>query len=199
MSPFQAVEHKIQPPSCIFRWMAKLEDISEPLQNPYAKTCGSLEAFVRSLVAGTKIFLSEFDRTGKVSLGDTFQAWTTATYLGSSTLTASNGSQETQLSTKKSNTLGAWAASFRRHALQCLDRRSFVIMANGYIGLAPDSALEGDVVALIGGSSTPICLRRDNGRWQWIGAVYLHDVMHGELINKSIEANDGGLKKFEIH
>jgi hypothetical protein len=90
------------------------------------------------------------------------------------------------------------ATIFRRHALQCLDRRSFVITRNGYIGLAPDDAREGDIAALIGGSSTPICLRPEHGHFRWIGAMYLHDLMRGELVEKLTAANGGALTDFEI-
>lgn len=67
------------------------------------------------------------------------------------------------------------------------------------MGLAPNSALEGDVVAIIGGSSTPICLRRDNDGWMWIGAVYLHDAMVGELACQETELNCDDITLFDIH
>lgn len=84
------------------------------------------------------------------------------------------------------------AATLRRHSLAALHRRSFVITVDGYVGLAPDEVCEGNIIALIGGSSTPVCLRPENGHFKWVGAMYLHGAMRGDQTTSSST-------KLEIH
>lgn len=77
--------------------------------------------------------------------------------------------------------------------------RSFITTTKGFIGLAPDACLPGDVVAILGGSAVPVILRpaqaspRHNGSFdldgvsgssfQVIGDAYIHGVMDGEAFS----------------
>ena len=56
---------------------------------------------------------------------------------------------------------------------------------NGYIGLAPHLAQNGDVIALAKGARTPLVLRsRPNGNWELVGDIYVHGIMQGEAFEE---------------
>jgi hypothetical protein len=54
--------------------------------------------------------------------------------------------------------------------------------SQGYIGLMPESAKEGDEIWLIPGSKVPFVLRKLHpaGAYQFFGEAYVHGIMHGE-------------------
>lgn len=62
------------------------------------------------------------------------------------------------------------------------DRRMFTT-EKGYLGTAPWTALEGDVVMLVAGASVPYVFRpseRTKGGWELVGEAYCHGFMFGE-------------------
>lgn len=77
--------------------------------------------------------------------------------------------------------------------------RSFITTTKGFIGLAPDVCLPGDVVAILGGSAVPVILRpaepspREKGNFcldearrrsfEVIGDAYIHGIMDGEAFS----------------
>jgi hypothetical protein len=65
------------------------------------------------------------------------------------------------------------------------DRRRFVITERGYLGLAPDQARKGDVVAVLYGGELPMILRPLDqiGEFQLVGESYVHGIMGGEALN----------------
>jgi len=199
-SQFQPEEDKFQPPSCIFRWLEILNNLNNTFPNPYNNSCGLMEAFVRALVAGNEILAPQTDPPDMFPLRNVFNIWATMVDPETNVPDAWRRLQENRPGVTFDPLLTP-AATLRRHALDCLHRRSFVITANGYIGLAPDDAREGDIAALIAGSSTPICLRPENGHFRWVGAMYLHDVMRGGLAEHVMRRRQGAsvLTKFEIH
>jgi hypothetical protein len=72
------------------------------------------------------------------------------------------------------------------HRLQgrYLMNRRMVRVDGGYIGLAPHRAVEkDDSIFLLRGSNVPLILRKcqDRHSWTFVGDMYLHGVMHGEL------------------
>jgi hypothetical protein len=68
-----------------------------------------------------------------------------------------------------------FAASF------CLGRRFIVSRKQGFIGLAPDEALPGDVLALIPGCEVPLLLRPLHDQsFRFVGECYVHGIMDGE-------------------
>jgi len=83
------------------------------------------------------------------------------------------------------------AAILRTHVLRALHRRSFVIVDNGYIGIAPDEAQETDIAVMLAGSSTPICLRPQGSHYKWVGAMYLHGLMR-EDVHECFSVPEGG-------
>ncbi|KAJ4393436.1 hypothetical protein N0V93_002646 [Gnomoniopsis smithogilvyi] len=71
-----------------------------------------------------------------------------------------------------------------------LDRRIFAT-AKGYMGTAPWTAMEGDVVMLVAGAYVPYIFRESTtiqGAWELVGETYCHGLMFGEL------AEHGGLE-----
>ena len=59
--------------------------------------------------------------------------------------------------------------------------RSFIKTREGYIGLAPQTAVPGDHVCILLGCSTPILLRpAPNNQFQVVGECYVHGLMNGE-------------------
>ncbi|KAG6358202.1 hypothetical protein INS49_014086 [Diaporthe citri] len=70
------------------------------------------------------------------------------------------------------------------------DRRMFSTK-KGYLGTAPWTAVEGDVVMLVAGASVPYVFRpseRTKGGWELVGEAYCHGFMFGE--GTKIEGND---------
>lgn len=64
------------------------------------------------------------------------------------------------------------------------DRRAFAT-AKGYIGTAPWTAMEGDVMMLVAGAYVPYIFRpsvKTKGAWELVGEVYCHGLMFGELV-----------------
>jgi hypothetical protein len=62
--------------------------------------------------------------------------------------------------------------------------RPFFISMNGFIGLAPETAEEGDEVVLLFGGRSPYVVRRLLcGRYRFIGACYPLGLMSGEALN----------------
>ncbi|KAK3207209.1 hypothetical protein GRF29_103g218942 [Pseudopithomyces chartarum] len=62
--------------------------------------------------------------------------------------------------------------------------RRFFISKDGYFGLAPSSAREGDLVAVIYGAKVPLVLRRNGSAFEVVGESYVHGLMQGEAIEK---------------
>jgi hypothetical protein len=60
--------------------------------------------------------------------------------------------------------------------------RRFFITRNGYIGLAPNAAREGDFVCVLLGCSVPVVLRREMDHYIFVGDCYMHGIMNGEAI-----------------
>jgi hypothetical protein len=59
-----------------------------------------------------------------------------------------------------------------------------VTTERGYLGLAPDQAQVGDVVAVLNGGELPSILRPTNKakEFQYVGDVYVHGIMNGEAL-----------------
>lgn len=59
----------------------------------------------------------------------------------------------------------------------------FVVTHRQYVGIAPSTAREGDVVSVIEGGMVPFLLRKDKsstGSFSLVGECYIHDLMDGE-------------------
>lgn len=66
--------------------------------------------------------------------------------------------------------------------VQLLGRTVFVCK-NGYLGLGPQHAQTGDIVAVVDGSPVPIVLRPiEDGFYQLVGESYMHGIMDGEAV-----------------
>lgn len=70
------------------------------------------------------------------------------------------------------------------------NRGLFVTTTSGMLGLGPSAMQEGDVVAILRGSSCP-CLLRPLGRedYRFVGVVYVYGIMEGEAV---LDAKDRG-------
>ncbi|QDS71202.1 hypothetical protein FKW77_010275 [Venturia effusa] len=71
-----------------------------------------------------------------------------------------------------------------RRAAACENRR-FVITERGYLGLAPEQAKQGDMVAILYGGELPMILRAidESGEYQFVGESYVHGLMSGEALD----------------
>jgi len=58
--------------------------------------------------------------------------------------------------------------------------RSFFVSSSGFIGLAPLSAVSGDILCLFLGSRTPFVIRQVEGHYTLLGECYIYGLMHGE-------------------
>lgn len=62
--------------------------------------------------------------------------------------------------------------------------RVFCITKNGYFGLVPAGARNGDQVCLFYGGPVPFIIRPlGNGNYRLIGHAYFHGLMHGQVFN----------------
>jgi hypothetical protein len=72
----------------------------------------------------------------------------------------------------------------RRKVFEQTICRSFIITEQGYMGLGPASALEGDRVYLLFGGEVPYVLRSAGGDFTYVGGCYIHGIMDGEGLAK---------------
>ncbi|KAH7382002.1 heterokaryon incompatibility protein-domain-containing protein [Cadophora sp. MPI-SDFR-AT-0126] len=61
--------------------------------------------------------------------------------------------------------------------------RRLMTTSKGFIGLAVNSCMPGDLVCVIYGCSTPVLLRRIGDHCIFLGEAYLHGIMNGEAID----------------
>ncbi|KAH8890228.1 HET-domain-containing protein [Thozetella sp. PMI_491] len=57
----------------------------------------------------------------------------------------------------------------------------------GYIGTAPVTIQDGDLICVLKGGQTPYALRREEEGYRFIGACYVHGVMDGEVMGMGLE------------
>lgn len=76
--------------------------------------------------------------------------------------------------------------------------RAFVILANGFLGLAPENVLPGDVVCFFMGCTAPFVLRprQKKGIFAFVGETYVPGIMDGEWISG---ADEKGIMEFWIN
>ncbi|KAK0508340.1 hypothetical protein JMJ35_009424 [Cladonia borealis] len=68
--------------------------------------------------------------------------------------------------------------------------RNFCTTKAGRLGWASKRAMEGDIVALLYGSTVPILLRpRQDGKYECLEACYIHGMMDGEVVEEEMIAN----------
>ena len=65
----------------------------------------------------------------------------------------------------------------------CNDRRFFVTK-KGYMGMAPESTKEGDLVAIIFGGKVPYIIRSTENGYRFIGDCYVPGLMKGEAVDE---------------
>ncbi|KAI3318140.1 hypothetical protein HD806DRAFT_549483 [Xylariaceae sp. AK1471] len=74
----------------------------------------------------------------------------------------------------------------------------FVVTEKGYVGVAPNLAQIGDVIAILKGGSVPFILRKSVeslGAFRLVGDCYIHGIMHGEgLLLEEVVENE-----FRLH
>jgi hypothetical protein len=77
--------------------------------------------------------------------------------------------------------------------------RRLMVTNEGLIGVAACRARQGDVIAILFGSSIPIILRRIGSReaWKVIGEAYVHGYMNGE-VEKLVTAGKRNVKTFRL-
>ncbi|CZR69630.1 uncharacterized protein PAC_19530 [Phialocephala subalpina] len=65
-----------------------------------------------------------------------------------------------------------------------IEEMRFVVLHEGYIGLAPGNVRVGDLVCIIFGCRLPVVLRKEDGRYIFIGSCYVHGIMDGEAMDQ---------------
>ncbi|PMD28931.1 hypothetical protein L207DRAFT_380461, partial [Hyaloscypha variabilis F] len=60
--------------------------------------------------------------------------------------------------------------------------RKLFTTVQGYMGLAPSTAREGDLVCVLLGGDVPFILRPSKSNYSLIGESYVHGIMDGEKI-----------------
>ncbi|OTB12792.1 hypothetical protein K445DRAFT_320588 [Daldinia sp. EC12] len=87
---------------------------------------------------------------------------------------------------------------FGSHLAIRLSGRKLFISKNGYIGLAPEDALEGDEIWVLDGGRLPLVLRPLGNRsekgpeteYTLIGDSYVHGIMDGEFVEASMKRGE---------
>lgn len=76
------------------------------------------------------------------------------------------------------------------HVQRCRQKRSLILSAGGYIGLAPFPTLPDDKVCILHGFHAPVILRpRGDGSYTFVGDAYIHALMDGEVFAPGRTAN----------
>jgi hypothetical protein len=79
-------------------------------------------------------------------------------------------------------------------ALQMSTNRRLLVTKDGYVGLGPIKARQGDHVCILYGCSVPLIFRELKGGFSLVGEAYVHGFMDGEAIAL---VNEGKLKEKE--
>lgn len=83
-------------------------------------------------------------------------------------------------------------------AVPTCERRRLFLTPNGFLGLAPDTVREGDMLAVLSGGDTPFLLRpirederlpevgeipsAQSNRYLLVGECFMHGLMQGEVV-----------------
>ncbi|PMD34954.1 HET-domain-containing protein [Hyaloscypha variabilis F] len=69
--------------------------------------------------------------------------------------------------------------------------RNLITTENGFMGLVPLTAQEGDIIYLVPGCDTPLTLRRlNNNEFHFVGQCYVHGIMYGEAFPDDVSLED---------
>ncbi|KAN0091804.1 hypothetical protein V8E51_017651 [Hyaloscypha variabilis] len=86
-------------------------------------------------------------------------------------------------------------ARFDISFLQEYRHRKLFTTVQGYMGLAPSTAREGDLVCVLLGGDVPFILRPSKSNYSLIGESYVHGIMDGE---RSQDVNAFEFEDFDI-
>ena len=75
-------------------------------------------------------------------------------------------------------------AIFKRSIDAMATARSFFVMQNGYMGLAPWYRKKGDLICILLGCSVPIILRKWGSNYVVVGDAYVYGMMQGEIMEE---------------
>jgi hypothetical protein len=79
-----------------------------------------------------------------------------------------------------------------------MNQRRLFLSRSGFVGLAPWTAANGDIVCVLLGCRSPVVLRREKGHYVLIGEVYIDEYMNGEAM-VGLRDGESVLEMFEIH
>ncbi len=89
------------------------------------------------------------------------------------------GSQSTE--SQEGIEIYKFAFPFLKSMEKFVTSRCFFTTSDGRMGLGPMCAKPGDLVVMLYGGDFLFVLRETGERYELIGDVYVHDLMHGEL------------------
>ncbi|KAK5695129.1 DNA-binding proteins Bright/BRCAA1/RBP1 and proteins containing BRIGHT domain [Elasticomyces elasticus] len=190
-----------RPPPVLHEWLQHIQANPDCVHR-YGDASSLLAGFYLSLTAGTdlssgSISYTGLGRTPKTSwhsvssaVKQSAEAWFAATELQGR---KQNGENDEMWKAEFIVNFGA-SKLFRHCALQHLRDRAFIVTKGGFIGVAPNDACAGDVVALVLGAGTPVLLRPSEatvGAYEWVGAAWVAGIMSGEMYEAKMQ---GGSK-----
>jgi hypothetical protein len=85
---------------------------------------------------------------------------------------------------------------FQIQALENMRPGSIFFTTKGRIGLGPDNATSGDVVAIVAGCKRPVILRKAGDHFTFVSTCYLAGFMDGEV---KYVVEEYGLTEIEVH
>jgi hypothetical protein len=75
---------------------------------------------------------------------------------------------------------------------------SVFVTEKGYIGEGTNRSRPGDIICVLLGCNYPVILRPIAGHYEFFGEIYVHGIMHGEVI-RAVEEGKVQSRGFEIH
>ncbi|KAK5692396.1 hypothetical protein LTR97_010704 [Elasticomyces elasticus] len=189
------------PPPVLHEWLQHIQNNPNCVHR-YGDASSLLAGFYLSLTAGTYLSSGSMSYTGlgrtpktswhyvSSAVKQSAEAWFAATELQGRKLNSDNDK------VWKAEFMVNFRASklFRHCAVQHLRDRAFIVTKEGFIGIAPNDACAGDVIALVLGAGTPVVLRPSEGivgEYEWVGAAWVAGIMSGEMYEAKMQ---GGSK-----
>jgi hypothetical protein len=79
-----------------------------------------------------------------------------------------------------------------------LNDQSVFYTEKGYVGQGKNRCKVGDLVCVLLGCNLPMILRPVEDHYELIGEIYIHGIMHGEVM-QALDRREVQLQSFELH
>lgn len=177
---------------------------SKMMQNSYPTGEDPNVAFARCLLLDNKPDVSRNNLDTDITIGKMLEMWEER-YERFVNVSAASRSAEA-FNHPKEEELDLSTDPYTSAVLEAVEMHSYIITKSSYIGVGPNNAIAGDVVAIFSGAETPFVLRKvelddssqappsltgnsDEERWRIVGSCYLHGFMDSEVASPEWDDN----------